>query len=208
MTSKGEKFDQGKPRWDLLPWDQVEDIVKVLTMGAKKYSDDNWQEVPDAKRRYFAAALRHLTAWKRGELTDPESGLPHLAHAACSLLFLGWFDANVAEKITAEYCMSPESLKRMFPNKHFGLITGLTKESAIEQLHQANEYEEYKVEKACDWLHRKLDKEESAEITAQAPKGMPANAEDVLNVIREQVSSANEQADTLENVVERKGLSE
>jgi len=32
--------------------------------------------------------LRHLTAWWAGEDLDPESGLHHLAHAACCLMFL------------------------------------------------------------------------------------------------------------------------
>jgi hypothetical protein len=35
-----------------------------------------------------AAALRHLIRWWRGEKIDPDSGLPHLAHAACSIFFL------------------------------------------------------------------------------------------------------------------------
>jgi hypothetical protein len=88
----GRKFDENKDRWDLLPWKEVQDVVKVLTKGAIKYSDNNWQEVWCAKDRYFAAAMRHLTAHRAGELIDPESSLPHLAHAACNLLFQAWFD--------------------------------------------------------------------------------------------------------------------
>lgn len=84
----GRKDDQDKDRWDLLPWGPVRWVVKVLTVGAKKYADDNWQLVPNARRRYFAAALRHLTAWYEGEPNDPEDGLPHLAHAICCILFL------------------------------------------------------------------------------------------------------------------------
>jgi len=93
MTStEGEKRDDGKPRWDLLPWPEVGQVVGVLTFGAAKYADDNWQKVPDARRRYFAAAMRHLTAWWEGERIDPESGRHHLAHATCCVLFLLWFD--------------------------------------------------------------------------------------------------------------------
>lgn len=88
----GTKLDPEKPRWDLLPWKPVAIVVDVLTYGAKKYAPDNWQKVPSAQRRYFAAAQRHLIAWNEGEGTDPESGLPHLAHAACCVLFLLWFD--------------------------------------------------------------------------------------------------------------------
>jgi hypothetical protein len=41
-TDKGRKDDSGKPRWSLLPWKQVEDIVKVMTFGSKKYADFNF----------------------------------------------------------------------------------------------------------------------------------------------------------------------
>ena len=89
---EGFKADAHKPRWDLLPWGPVEDIVRVLTLGAQKYADNNWQKVPDARRRYFAAAQRHMVAWWQGEEFDPETGLPPLAHAQCCLSFLAWMD--------------------------------------------------------------------------------------------------------------------
>lgn len=86
------KFDAGKDRWDLVPFDALLPVVKVLTYGAVKYAPDNWKKLPDARERYVAAMLRHFTAWRLGERDDPESGLHHLAHAACCLLFLLWFD--------------------------------------------------------------------------------------------------------------------
>ena len=85
---EGMKFDSEKPRWDLLPFESLTDIVLVLTYGAKKYAPENWRKVNDWRDRYFAALLRHLVAWKQGEKIDPESNLPHLAHAGCCLLFL------------------------------------------------------------------------------------------------------------------------
>lgn len=85
---EGRKDDTAKPRWDLLPMDAVAPIVDVLTYGAKKYAPDNWRRVPDSRARYYAAALRHLTAWWLGEEIDPESGLRHLAHVGCCVLFL------------------------------------------------------------------------------------------------------------------------
>ncbi|MCP5019394.1 MAG: hypothetical protein GY938_29540 [Ketobacter sp.] len=92
--TEGRKDDQEKPRWDLLPWEQVEEVVKVLSGGAVTYDDDNWKRVPEARRRYFAAAHRHLVAWKKGETVDPQYEMPHLAHAVCDLLFLMWLDSN------------------------------------------------------------------------------------------------------------------
>jgi len=85
---KGRKFDGGKLEYGLLPPLALEETVKVLTFGAQKYERDNWQKVPDAKRRYFDALQRHVWAWKQGEQFDPESGIHHLAHAMCCLMFL------------------------------------------------------------------------------------------------------------------------
>ncbi len=93
----GRKFDQDKMRWELLPWKEVEEIVDILTFGAKKYEDDNWKHVRPLRTRYYGALMRHMTAWFNGEKKDPESGRSHLAHAGCCLLFLMWGDNNLNE---------------------------------------------------------------------------------------------------------------
>ncbi len=89
---KGQKYDTGKLRWNLIPFDCLSEIIRVLMHGAKKYSEYGWKKVPRAKERYFSAAMRHLTSWWQGEKIDRESGLNHLAHAGCCLLFLMWHD--------------------------------------------------------------------------------------------------------------------
>lgn len=71
-----------------MPLDATTAVVRVLTKGAAKYADDNWRKVPNARRRYLAAAWRHIVAWASGEKNDPDDGLPHLAHAICCLMFL------------------------------------------------------------------------------------------------------------------------
>jgi hypothetical protein len=81
------KHDDGKPRMDLLPFDAVLAVAKVLTFGANKYAARNWEKGLDWGRLH-GAALRHLAAWGNGENTDAESGLSHLAHAACCCLML------------------------------------------------------------------------------------------------------------------------
>lgn len=93
-TEVGTKLDNDKLRWSLLPSGTIAQIIQVLEYGAKKYSVGNWVNVPDGKTRYYDAAMRHLDAWRGGEINDSESGLPHLAHAACCLLFLLWFDGK------------------------------------------------------------------------------------------------------------------
>jgi len=86
----GKKYDEGKLRWDLLPLEPIEDIVRILTMGTSKYGDDNWQRLENGVERYYAAMMRHITAWRKGEELDKESGLPHLHHAMCNLMFINW----------------------------------------------------------------------------------------------------------------------
>jgi hypothetical protein len=100
MTQAGLKYDQDKLRWDLLPIECVEDIVKVLTMGASKYSPNNWQSVDNAEERYYAAVLRHLSAWRQGEKVDPESQLSHLAHILCDVTFLLWFEKEKNKQLS------------------------------------------------------------------------------------------------------------
>ena len=81
------KADTGKLRYSLLPSFATEEVVRVLEFGAKKYAAHNWQKGMEWTRMYDAAR-RHLEAWQRGEDTDPESGIPHIAHAICCLMFL------------------------------------------------------------------------------------------------------------------------
>lgn len=81
------KHDEHKPQLDLLPVVPLIDIARVLTKGKDTYGRDNWRKGL-AWSRCYAAALRHLFAWQSGETNDPETGLSHLAHAACEILFL------------------------------------------------------------------------------------------------------------------------
>lgn len=86
----GTKYDQEKPRMDLLdPW-ALEGLAKVLTFGAGKYAAHNWRS-GIVYSRISAALLRHLSAIQRGEDIDPESGLPHVDHLGCCWMFLSNF---------------------------------------------------------------------------------------------------------------------
>ena len=92
----GQKHDQTKPRFSLIPHQALWQVVAVLEFGAKKYGVENWRGVENSRERYFNACHRHLHAWWSGERLDAESGLPHLAHAACCLLFLMWGEDELA----------------------------------------------------------------------------------------------------------------
>lgn len=81
------KHDSNKPDCSLLPAVSVLAIAQVLTFGKQKYAAHNWRKGV-ANSRYIAACLRHLFAYLGGESVDKESGLSHLAHAGCCILFL------------------------------------------------------------------------------------------------------------------------
>lgn len=85
-TTGGQK-ESTDERWDLMPMEALGQIARVYGMGAKKYDDHNW------RKGYkwglsFSSMEHHLRAWQSGQDNDPESGLPHLAHAAGHCLTL------------------------------------------------------------------------------------------------------------------------
>ena len=85
------KFDQDKLPLHLLSTEAMNQTAAVLQFGAKKYAEHNWRKGFDWSRP-LAAAMRHITAFNNGEDKDPESGLSHLAHAACCIMFLLEFE--------------------------------------------------------------------------------------------------------------------
>lgn len=89
----GKKFDSGKPRVSLLSSDAILEIAKVATMGAEKYSPQNWRGGMKWSR-LMDATQRHLLAYNSGNRKDSESGLSHLAHAAWNIMALLEYEAN------------------------------------------------------------------------------------------------------------------
>ena len=95
----GTKFDSDKLEMHLLPIKPLKEIVKVLMFGKKKYGEENWKKLENAKIRYINAARRHLDSHMEAEVEhnesekfDYETGLYHLAHCACCIIFVLWFE--------------------------------------------------------------------------------------------------------------------
>ena len=85
---EGIKYDKDKPDYSLIPPFALDDVVKVLTFGAKKYDRNNWKLLENLDDRYFAAAQRHIWQLKKGQLFDEETGVHHAAHAIACLMFI------------------------------------------------------------------------------------------------------------------------
>lgn len=94
----GKKLDQEKPRYELIPFQELDEVVEVLTFGAKKYEAENWKKVKDGEKRYFAAALRHLSAVGQGIQKDSETNFSHYSHAICSLFFALWHNKHASKE--------------------------------------------------------------------------------------------------------------
>jgi hypothetical protein len=103
MTHKDTK---GKIKLNLVPPRAYEQIAKVREFGNNKYGSA-WGWLEACKESDFIeAAKRHLNAYAKGEITDPESGLDHLDHALTSLAM-----ASELKEINKE--VSPELLENI-----------------------------------------------------------------------------------------------
>lgn len=94
MESKKNDFKDHKLRWDLLPLEDVEELVRVYTAGSYKYGDNNWQNLDNGYERYKAALLRHLMEYERGNRIDEETGCMHLAQVAWNAIAMLHLDRN------------------------------------------------------------------------------------------------------------------
>lgn len=96
-----------------------------LLDGMLKYGRSNWRASGVRSSIYVDAAKRHLDAWFEGEDCDPDSGLPHLAHAlACMAIIV---DAQAAGNLNDDRC---------FKGGYRQLVTELTPHVArLKTLH-------------------------------------------------------------------------
>lgn len=124
MSLDGKKYDVDKPRMDLLPPWALESVAEVLTFGAKKYAPGNWKVVQEAESRYMAAAMRHMTLYLKGERDDKESGIHHLSHAICGLMFVVDLELSKEAKEAEEVVRPFDSLDAQL--KHFNSVFART----------------------------------------------------------------------------------
>ena len=122
------KADNGKTRLDLVSPTFIEAVGKIRTFGVSKYGDsDSWAKVEP--KRYMAALLRHINAYRMSEENDKESGMPHLWHAACNLMFLIDLDEHKKSgdmEFTAETLETDDEIVEEFVATFPDIINNIT----------------------------------------------------------------------------------
>ena len=81
------RYNEGKLQWSMIDFKSLEGMVRVLEMGAKKYSKDNWK-LGMPVTQVCESLMRHLFAYMSGEDTDPESGESHMSHVLVNAMFV------------------------------------------------------------------------------------------------------------------------
>lgn len=72
----------GKGRFDLLPFEALQQVALIFEVGAKKYAERNWEKgIPTS--RFADSAMRHLHKYVAGHRDEP-----HAAMAAWNILCL------------------------------------------------------------------------------------------------------------------------
>lgn len=103
LPKPGVKYDTDKLRYDLLDWDFIDEVVRVLMAGAAEYGEYSWRKVKNGRLRYWNALGRH---WRkaRKELIDPQHGTAHLAHVAANAMFIYYFLRTGTGKTAKRRC--------------------------------------------------------------------------------------------------------
>jgi len=89
FNTHGFKDDSSKPDLHLVLGGfakSLNEVGKVGTFGANKYTKYGWKFVPKGKKRYSSAMLRHYFQDTEGTLIDDDSNLLHAAHCAWNAL--------------------------------------------------------------------------------------------------------------------------
>ena len=87
MKPTNPKDAVGSSKVPMHLWPKTATVMGAMGLleGALKYGRSNWRAVGIRASIYYDAIDRHMSAWFEGEDTDPDSGLPHLAHALASM---------------------------------------------------------------------------------------------------------------------------
>jgi hypothetical protein len=83
----GLRYNKGKPRMSLLPFDALYELASLFTESMKKYPARNWERGLSWSETQDSL-LRHMTAWSNKEDKDAESGFYHDVHILWNAIVL------------------------------------------------------------------------------------------------------------------------
>lgn len=110
----------------------------ALLDGALKYGRSNFREAGVRASIYYDACNRHLDRWFECEDTDPDSGLPHLAHALACIVIL--IEAIVKENLKDD---------RMYPSNFEKMLEDLTPYvKQLKEKHKGKKPKHYTIQDA------------------------------------------------------------
>lgn len=89
----GLRYNKGKVRLELIPPEWTWGLGEVLTQGALKYADRNW-ELGLSYSDVIGCGKRHREKYMLGEMYDTETGCHHLLHSAWNDLAIVTFDVR------------------------------------------------------------------------------------------------------------------
>lgn len=118
-NEKGGHQSKLPVRFDLIPAVELFEVAKVLSEGAEKYGEYNWQKIPT--RDHINHALSHNYAFLAGDTSDD-----HITHAICRLLFAAF------------------TSKREVPDSSFALGEGEVQRLVAYVEHLERQLEEYR----------------------------------------------------------------
>lgn len=89
-STTGLRYNEGKLPWHLVDFRALKSMVEVLKYGKAKYDEDQWKKGLSLKE-IRDSFIRHMIEWNAGNEVDEESGLSHIGHMMCNLLFYEYF---------------------------------------------------------------------------------------------------------------------
>lgn len=125
------RFNNGKLQWSLVHFKSLEPMVKVLEFGAQKYDRDNWKKGLGLGK-VMESMMRHVAAIMDGEITDPESGLPHIGHIMCNAMFWQYEYEKYGDSIPEAVKQRPLTPAECYPSEDS--IPRSQDETAIRQI--------------------------------------------------------------------------
>jgi hypothetical protein len=135
LKATNPKDEIGSDKVPLHLWPETATVMGCLGLldGALKYGRANWRVAGVRTSIYYDAVRRHLNKLFEGEELDPDSGLPHIAHALACLAIL--VDAKAAGKLNDD---------ANYPGGYAKLVDEMTPHvKRLKQFHKAKHPHHY-----------------------------------------------------------------